>query len=905
MPGGSPTTIFAGTAGPNGDRPGPDKTLTRIGMYLVLLLLFPVALLFYFGWLALFMYARLPWWAPAPVAGFVLLVTTRLENGLAGLIASHTNTWGDIWGAIQSSDDFGTYAGDNWAEWVGGQLWLALLVSSFAATIVMGWKWLRRPKWETRSINPGPILKYRFRKTAEAISSGTDSPIDGVTIGVAIDRRDKRFAGGAPGAPYGKRVILKDDEGAGHTLVVGGTGAGKALDIETLIPTPNGFIRMGDLAVGDFVYDEFGSSVEVLGAFDVELDRTCYLVVFSDGGSIIADDEHLWLVRDTRDGRDSGEWSVQRTADMRLANLYCPDGRPRWQVPKVRGNERVPSKQERQIVDIRPVESRPVRCIKVDSPNSTFLASENYIPTHNTTTMLMGMRDVIRRGHGLIVVDCKGGPDVPDTLADWAARYGREFLHWTMHDVSLPYDGPADGPAYYDPIGRGDPSRRKDLIIGSQRWDVEYYKTVISDYLQTLFMVRMLVPPKEGIDTFKDVARLLSPEALRHRATNIPRDQFPDLWMALDRIHMMGEQERSGINNMYSRLNTITSSIAGHWLRRDPEGLRDIDLLRAADEGQVVVFSLDSSNYEETSALLAGLIVQDLKTVSSALRDEPAPAPTHIYIDEFSAVDATNIYGLLAKARDARMPVTLATQALADLKRRDPHFDAQVVGIVSSFLIHRANHEEDARVYAGLSGVTKRMVNRMNVEQTTGHLGALGAAAATGSGFLAEEEQYRVDAGVFQDLDQGQCVFFAKIPQNRYVSPVQVVREIPGLADLKGDPAINIPRPEHGRVVQTPKQRTTFPEPEVFNPNEQLPHPNRRIPQAEEVEFDADGDIGFAGEKPTRPNLANPSRPSSPAASVPGLPGVPGQIGPAASSSPKRPMSSKSSETPWDDWSNV
>lgn len=902
MAGGTPTTIFAGTTGPKGDRPGPDKTLTRIGMYLVLAALFPVAALFFFLWLGLFYYARLPWWVPAPVAGLALLIASRFEDGVAGLFGNHLNAWGEVWGAFQSSDDFGTYVGENWPAWVGGQVWLALVTSSCAAAVVMGWKWLRRPKWEARNITVGPILKRRFRKTADAIASGTESPLNGVTVGVAIDKRDSRFAGGAPGAPYGKRVILHDDEGAGHTLVVGGSGSGKALDVDTPIPTPDGMRRMGDLVVGDTVFDEFGNPTTVTGAYAETIGHDCFSITFSDGSHIVADANHLWRVRDTIEGRDTGEWQVVSTADMRGTHLYAPDGRPRWEVPAVQESNWVKARPIRAIVEIRLVATRAVRCIKVDSPNSVFLAGTNYVPTHNTTTMLMGMRDVIRRGNGLIVVDCKGGPDVPDTVADWAARYGREFFHWTMHDISLPYDGPAEGPAFYDPIGRGDPSRRKDLILGSQRWDVEYYKTVIGDYLQTLFMVRALVPAREPVDTFKDVSRLLSPEALRQRATNIPRDQFPDLWMALDRIHMMGDQERSGINNMYARLNTITSSIAGPWLRRDPEGKRDIDLLRAADQGHVVVFSLDSSNYEETSALLAGLIVQDLKTVSSALRDEQAATPTHVYIDEFSAVDATNIYGLLAKARDARMPVTLATQALADLKRRDPHFDAQVVGIVSSFLIHRANHEEDARVYAGLSGLTKRMVNRMSVEQSTGHLGALGAASATGSGYLAEEEQYRVDAGVFQELDQGQCVFFAKIPQNRYVSPVQVVREIPALAEMRGDGAVDVRRPETAREVQTPRQQTTFPEPEKFNPREQLPHPNAEIAAAPtDVADDAAPSPVPASEGlPVRPS---PQGSPKPLPGIPGLPGVPGQVAPAPQPLPKRPMVSRRPSHTQDDWS--
>jgi len=78
------------------------------------------------------------------------------------------------------------------------------------------------------------------------------------------------------------------------TLVVGGTGSGKALDIETPIPTSAGFKRMGDIVVGDEVFDELGKPTLVVGAYDVELYKDCFEVQFSDGTAIVADAEHLW-----------------------------------------------------------------------------------------------------------------------------------------------------------------------------------------------------------------------------------------------------------------------------------------------------------------------------------------------------------------------------------------------------------------------------------------------------------------------------------------------------------------------------------------------------------------------------------------------------------------------------------
>jgi hypothetical protein len=450
------------------------------------------------------------------------------------------------------------------------------------------------------------------------------------------------------------------------------------------------------------------------------------------------------------------------------------------------------------------------------------IASDNELSGHTfivggsgsgkTQTMLSTSRDVIRQGRGLIFIDCKGGTDVPEKLAEWAARYDRKFLHWTIQDPSRTYTGPAElGPAYYDPISRGDASRRKDLLIGSMRWDIEYYKSVISNYMQTLFKVIDLVPALEGVDTFTDVSDLLDPKVLRYRARVIHANKHVEIAAEIESMQDIESTEKSGIRNMHARLNTIISSVAGHWLKKDPTGQQNIDLMKAADEGQVVVFSLDTSQYEETASLIAGLIVQDLKTLSSELRYGKSDLPLHIYIDEFSAVDTTNVLGLLSKARDAQMPCTLATQALADLARREPTFMEQVLGIVSSFIIHRTNAKADAEVYAGLSGIVSKTVARRNIEDNSSSFGL--GSSSTGKGFLEEKEDYAVKIGTFQRLGTGEAVYIAKSPTMRYVNFVKVIPENPNVLDNqrdKGIPRIGKERPLNERV-----QKETYPHPAI------------------------------------------------------------------------------------------
>jgi hypothetical protein len=80
--------------------------------------------------------------------------------------------------------------------------------------------------------------------------------------------------------------------------VVADVGAGKALALDTPIATPGGWTTMGELSVGDEVFDERGQPTVVTGTSPVRHGRRCYEVAFSDRTTIVADAEHLWTTLD-------------------------------------------------------------------------------------------------------------------------------------------------------------------------------------------------------------------------------------------------------------------------------------------------------------------------------------------------------------------------------------------------------------------------------------------------------------------------------------------------------------------------------------------------------------------------------------------------------------------------------
>jgi DNA segregation ATPase FtsK/SpoIIIE-like protein len=90
------------------------------------------------------------------------------------------------------------------------------------------------------------------------------------------------------------RVLVANLAKMPHVLIAGATGAGKALALDTPIPTPDGWTTMGEIQVGGEVFDEHGHACKVIAATPVMHGRPCYEVEFSDGTVIVADAEHLW-----------------------------------------------------------------------------------------------------------------------------------------------------------------------------------------------------------------------------------------------------------------------------------------------------------------------------------------------------------------------------------------------------------------------------------------------------------------------------------------------------------------------------------------------------------------------------------------------------------------------------------
>lgn len=322
------------------------------------------------------------------------------------------------------------------------------------------------------------IYKVTERRTSEDYAPLADIMPGALDELEAIGSRGGQMVG----VPTGFQDLdsLTNGLHPGQMIVVAARPAiGKALALDTPLPTPTGWTTMGQVKKGDLLIGADGRPTEVVAATPVLRGRPCYEVEFGDGTVIVADAQHQWRTRTSVmttveiAGTLGAGHVVEGAAPFELPDRELPH--PPYEVGLIAGGRRIPevylraSAQQRgsllsglldaggpatagstrsvrfaaadellardvqelaltlgraatlrveqdgieltvpdepgawHIVDVRPVPSRPVRCVEVDNPDHLYLAGRTCVPTHNSTLGLDFARSAAIK-HGMTTV---------------------------------------------------------------------------------------------------------------------------------------------------------------------------------------------------------------------------------------------------------------------------------------------------------------------------------------------------------------------------------------------------------------------------------------------------------------------------------------------------------------------
>ncbi len=119
-------------------------------------------------------------------------------------------------------------------------------------------------------------------------------------------------------------------------VVAAGRRFGKALALDTPVPTPDGWTTMGELKVGDQVFSQDGSVTTVTFVTGPQYGRDCYEVEFHHGGSVVADADHQWAARPRKDRRNGNDKPFGVVTTREMSEKLRVSGESNWEMPQAR-----------------------------------------------------------------------------------------------------------------------------------------------------------------------------------------------------------------------------------------------------------------------------------------------------------------------------------------------------------------------------------------------------------------------------------------------------------------------------------------------------------------------------------------------------------------------------------------
>jgi len=390
--------------------------------------------------------------------------------------------------------------------------------------------------------------------------------------------------GGISGVPTGFSDLdsLTNGLHAGQMVVIAARPAvGKALALDTPLPTPDGWTTMGEVKVGDYLIDADGKPTRVVAATGVLQGRPCYEVEFSDGTVIIADENHQWLTWPRADacvppkvnttGKIAGSPLHHAVALTHTADL--PAGAP-------------PDTRWRFITDVRPVFPRPVRCVQVDNENELYLAGRGMIPTHNSALALDFARSAaIRNNMPTVVFSLEmGRNEITMRLLSAEARVPMHVMRTgQMSDddwgrLAKRMSEVADAPLFID-----DSPNMSLMEIRAkcrrlkQRHDL---KLVIIDYLQLMSSPKRVESRQQEVSEMSRSLKLLAKELEVPVIALSQLNRGPE--QRQDKKPMLSDLRESGCLTGDTRI-----------LRADTGTEVTFDELMASGERNIPVWSLD------------------------------------------------------------------------------------------------------------------------------------------------------------------------------------------------------------------------------------------------------------------------------------------------------------------------
>lgn len=415
-------------------------------------------------------------------------------------------------------------------------------------------------------------------------------------------------------------------------------------------------------------------------------------------------------------------------------------------------------------------------CLTVDSPDRLFLCSKSYIPTHNTITMQNSILHDMEVGKTVFVLDCKGDAVFAAKLAKWSKDLGCNFYHFAPNMAgSYRIQQNPDGVAFYDPLAHSDVTQNMNMFLSIRDWDTasSYYRSNAQSFLSRVFAIMAFMDrnnkqlqhridmSKGNFWIFKSL--LDDVNTMKIAAESIPDNNSakPAALELVEQLSSNGRSEKDrGSQGAFADYRAVLqgmSLVEGKYMITPQNSeCKTIDIFKLSSQPHnVVLFSLLATKAGDTGAQTGSLICTDLTDMTGYRAANNLQNPISIYIDEFESLPTESVLSMIAKARSAKVGITLAFQSFEQIIGASSNGEAFVRSMIEtcgSFIFHSGASQISAERMASILGMEKKIYYATVRRKILSIFATNFLNRRVSNNTPITKDEYIVDPSVFQQL---------------------------------------------------------------------------------------------------------------------------------------------------------
>lgn len=390
----------------------------------------------------------------------------------------------------------------------------------------------------------------------------------------------------------------------------------------------------------------------------------------------------------------------------------------------------------------------PIR-IPALKAHATIVGGSNSGKT-NTAEVLLEAH--VAGGGGFVVLDGKGGRELPRLAVELAARHARRVSLWSIRPYGDPNLDRHRRP--WNAVGDADPTEVKDRIAASEEQTEPYYAAVAA---RGLLAAARLTEETTGVQRLDALAASLEDPSTLGEALE-PTHPTEAAWLT-----SLVPDERAALRGMATRLRTMTNSDGAEALLPPRPGEPHLSLHEAITQNHLVVFTLPQGLYPDLVPHVTRYAVSALNAVCTRIEQTGAPADAMVFVDELSAFDGDGLCAGFERGRSAGVRYLVATQSLSNLASAggDKLLHAALDN-AELIVIHRQAVPDAAEALASIGGTEEAWEHTHKVSDAAGlRIGW----DETGERARRLTDRFRAHPNVIKALRCGEAVLVTQRPE--------------------------------------------------------------------------------------------------------------------------------------------